>query len=416
MSVRIHSLNYAAEGLTDRGVPVAFTLPGELVEIDPLRILEPSPERVTPPCPHFGVCGGCQLQHAAYPAQLDLKAAQLRGLLAAIPSLPEIVIHPSPSLGYRNRIRLTLAQVEGVLRAGYIRHHSNAFLPIDECPIAAPILWRVAEAVLCLAPETPLLRMADQLELFTDADETRLQLTLFLRARSSPAAAAFAAFCEALRVRIPELTGAGTALLPPGSVQHSRRMEVARPGAAWGAPGLSYSVGPLPYWVPRTAFFQANRFLLPELLALVADGRTGALAWDLYAGIGLFSRALAASFARVDAVEIAEPAFTALASTGLGKVRAAKATTLHFLRAAVVQRERPSLIVLDPPRAGAGAEVSALLDRIAAPTVVYVSCGPQALAADLAALTDSGYSVEEMHLFDLFPQTHHIEAVAVLRR
>ena len=506
-------------------------------------------DRAEPQCPHFGPCGGCQLQDVAYTAQLRHKGAQLRALLAkhdfsfgsgaeeaAATRLPEIQVHPSPPFAYRNRIRLTLGEVDGRLRAGYIRSSvdprtgyptsgvpgervcslgsasglsdvgspdspdsedvdpslpslARSFLPITQCPIAAPILWRAAEAFLALANRQSGLWLRgpqhalDQLELFTTADESRLQLSVYLRARTGSAAkaapaklaAAFAALCESLRTRIPELTGAGSFLLPPKSTQRSRRAEQPRPGPTWGAPGLNYTVPtpdesittqdevvilsgaknprisslplpipqlttnnqqlataflplPLPqlttnnqqlataFWVPRGAFFQINRFLIPELVSLVTAGYAGALAWDLYAGVGLFSRALAPHFTRITAVEIAEPAASALATTSLVNLRAVKATTLDFLRAAVVERDRPDLIVLDPPRSGAGPEVCELLGRIAAPALVYVSCSPETLPADLVTLAASGYSIAELHLVDLFPQTTHIETVAILIR
>jgi 23S rRNA (uracil1939-C5)-methyltransferase len=413
--------------------------------------------------------------------------------------LPEIQLHPSPPFAYRNRIRLTLAEVDGQLRAGYLTRLADkagcptsgfsdvglpndddlianpetpgiAFLPITQCPIAAPILWRAAEAFLALANRQSGLWLRgpqhalDQLELFTTADESRLQLSVFLRARTksrkkagcptsglSDVGPAFTALCESLRTRIPELTGAGIYLLPPKSTQRSRRSEQPRPGPTWGAPGLNYAIPahheavilsaaqnlgslPLPvpqlttnnqqlataFWVPRTAFFQINRFLLPELVNLVSANQTGQLAWDLYAGVGLFSRALAPHFAHITAVEIAEPAASALAATGLVNLRAVKATTLDFLRAAVVERDRPSLVVLDPPRSGAGPEVCELLARIAAPTLIYVSCSPEVLPSDLQTLTTlagpSGYAIAELHLLDLFPQTTHIETVAILTR
>ncbi|MGP8258352.1 MAG: class I SAM-dependent RNA methyltransferase [Acidobacteriaceae bacterium] len=410
-------------------------------------------DHATPPCPHFGSCGGCQLQHFAYSAQLRDKATHLHSQLQAtgLP-LPELQLHPSPPLAYRNRIRLTLVEVDGQLRAGYLTsfapgnqqratiNQQPAFLPITACPIAAPILWRATEAFLALLNQAPDIwlrnphQIPDQLELFTTADESRLQLTLYLRTamKSLPKKLAFGftALCEALRTRVPELSGAGIALLPALSKQRNRRSEQPRPGLTWGSPGLNYTVAPLEprtpnlgpqtYWVPRGAFFQINRFLLPELLALVTNNRTGAQAFDLYAGVGLFSRALAEHFSKVTAVEIAEPAFTALAAgskTGkLPNFRAIKATTLDFLRAAVLQRDRPSLVVLDPPRSGAGPEVCSLLARIAAPTLVYVSCSPESLPADLITLTASGYRIDELHLLDLFPQTTHIETVAVLTR
>jgi 23S rRNA (uracil1939-C5)-methyltransferase len=390
----------------------------------------PAEERATPPCPHFGPCGGCQLQHMTYAAQLALKAAQMRAALeAAGTPLPELQVHASPPLAYRNRVRFTLGDVDGQLRAGYIRSAESAklaasnFLPIRECPIAASILWRTTEALLGLlnGDTAAWLRGSlDQLELFTTADEQRVQITLYLRTSAKtlppPLTSAFSALCERLRARVPELSGAGISLLPLLSAQRSRRAEQPRPGPAWGNPGLAYRAAGIDYWVPRGAFFQVNRSLLPDLLTLVAANRAGALAWDLYAGVGLFSRALAAAFTQVSAVEIAEPAATALASTGLRNLGVVKATTLDFLRAAVVGRDRPDFIVLDPPRAGAGAEVCALLARIAAPTLVYVSCSPETLPAELATLTASRYAVTGLHLFDLFPQTTHIETIAILTR
>ena len=417
----------------------------------------PEPQTSIPPCPHFGACGGCQLQHLSYAAQLALKSARLRALLEATGlTLPELHLHPSPPLTYRNRIRLTLAEVGGQLRAGYLtptqpepsnlapRTSNPTFLPITQCPIAAPILWRATEALLAELTQrsTTWIERApftfDQLELFATPDDaaagSNLQISLFVRtsAKSLPAkySSELASLCESLKTQSPALTGAGIYLIPPRPAR-SRRVEVPRPGPSWGSPGLNYTVASrepgtqnlepgLTYWVPRTAFFQANRFLLPELLALVTAGRTGQHAWDLYAGVGLFTLALAFRFTRITAVEIAEPAFTALTSPqrkpALPHRHAVKATTLDFLQTAVLQRDRPDLIVLDPPRSGAGPEVCTLLAHIAASTLIYVSCSPETLPADLTSLTASGYRIAELHLFDLFPQTTHIETVVILTR
>ncbi len=156
---------------------------------------------------------------------------------------------------------------------------------------------------------------------------------------------------------------------------------------SWGADGLNYSAAGEDYWVSRGGFFQINRFLVDELVRLVTAGRRGAIAWDLYAGVGLFSRALAKAFQHVVAVETAASDLSR-SFKGPGK-RAVENTTVDFLRSAVVQRERPELIVMDPPRAGVGAEVCALLERISSPEIVYVSCDPVTLARDLKALVAS---------------------------
>jgi 23S rRNA (uracil1939-C5)-methyltransferase len=178
-----------------------------------------------------------------------------------------------------------------------------------------------------------------------------------------------------------------------------------------------YTVDGDSHWVSRGAFFQVNRHLVSTLSKLAIANRAGLLAWDLYAGVGLFSRALADSFEQVVAVEAAEPAAASLAAAFKGKAhRAIPATTLEFLQAVVVQRDRPDLIVMDPPRAGVGPEVCALLGRIRAPEIVYVSCDPVTLARDLRQLIDSGYKLSALHLVDMFPQTFHMETVAVLQR
>jgi 23S rRNA (uracil1939-C5)-methyltransferase len=182
----------------------------------------------------------------------------------------------------------------------------------------------------------------------------------------------------------------------------------------WGAEGLIYRAAGEDYWVSRGGFFQINRSLVDELVRIVTAERRGAIAWDLYAGVGLFSRALARTFQQVVAVEAAANDLST-SLRGSGK-RAIQSTTLEFLQNAVVQRERPQLIVMDPPRAGVGAEVCALLERISASEIVYVSCDPVTLARDLKSLVKTGYSLVELHMVDMFPQTFHLETVAILRR
>jgi 23S rRNA (uracil1939-C5)-methyltransferase len=411
---------------------VSFTLPGEMVEAEPLaqrsgyseaallRVIEPSPERVAAGCAHFGECGGCQLQHAQYGAQLSIKTEILRETLgrAGLTALPEVEIHAGEPWGYRNRIRLRVATIDGEIRLGYNRRGGEEFLSISECPIAASLLWQAATELLHLSKADKnaerWLRAAVEVELFADADESKLQVNLFVRKQVS---AGFAQLCERWKARVPELTGAGVSVFAKEAVERSRRMERPTAGVSWGSNGLLYRVADLDYWVSRGGFFQVNRYLVDEMVKVVTEGRGGKLAWDLYAGVGLFSRVLMRSFAEVVAVEGSPIAAADLAQGLKGKGgRAIHAATADFLRDAVVQRERPELIVLDPPRAGAGAEVCELLARVKAPEIVYVSCDPVTLSRDLRWMVDSGYRLEQLHMMDMFPQTFHLESVAVLRR
>jgi 23S rRNA (uracil1939-C5)-methyltransferase len=434
MKLEIEKTVYGGAGLAHqsegqepgRAVFVPFTLPGEIVEAEPVeqkdgfiqasltQILTASKDRVTPECEHFGQCGGCQYQHAAYSAQLQMKSAILQETLerAGLTALPKIQAHHGEPWEYRNRTRLRMTALESVWQVGYNRRASNEFLAIRECPILSPLLWRAAEALLHLAignlKASHYLRSTTEIEFFTTANENKLQMKLFVAKQEI----GFKIFCEQLKKVIPELAGAGAFLLSTGGSQ--RRAQSPRQLESWGAEGLSYRAADEDYWVTRGGFFQVNRFLVDKLVQIVIGERRGATAWDLYAGVGLFSRALAKTFQHVVAVEAAANDLSN-SFKGSGR-RAIESTTLEFLRHAVVQRERPELIVMDPPRAGVGAEVCALLARLSPPEIVYVSCDPVTLARDLKSLTDAGYNVAELNMVDMFPQTFHLETVVVLRK
>jgi 23S rRNA (uracil1939-C5)-methyltransferase len=433
MKLQIQKAVYGGAGLahqTDdesagKAVFVPFTLPGEIVEAHVLeqksafgeasllQVLTASKDRVPPRCAHFGECGGCHYQHATYPAQVQMKVAILQETLerAGLTALPAIQTHTGEPWAYRNRTRLQIAELKGSLQVGYNRRGSNEFLAIHECPISTPLVLRAAEALLHVAAENSrterLLRAAVEAEFFTTGDEKKLQMKLFLR-KAQPG---FVALCERMRELVPELSGADISLLPP---ELQRRARSSRPVEDWGTDGLNYTVADENYWISRGSFFQTNRFLLDKLVRIVTSGRQGSIAWDLYAGVGLFSRALAKVFQQVVAVEVAAGDLSN-SFKGPGR-RAAEATTVEFLRSAVVQRERPELIVMDPPRAGVGAEVCALLARISSPEIVYVSCDPVTLARDLKMLVAAGYVVAEIHMVDMFPQTFHLETVVILRK
>lgn len=436
----ISAENAASAG---KAIFVQATLPGEVVEAEIteekrsfataelVRVLEPSAERIAPPCPYFGKCGGCQYQHATYAAQLAMKAAILRETLERVRlhDLPEIVTHGAATeeqaWQYRNRIRLHVTHTAHGLALGYKERGSHAVLPVAECRIAMPLLWRAATDLLALSERAQdayaLLSNCTEMELFCNAEQTGLQVALFLSSADRDLAADFKKVCEAWQEQVPQL--AGTGLYAPQAASAKRDEPAMRQVATWGSNALTYMAGGLRYRVTRGAFFQVNRYRLEALVQLVVQGRNGSLAWDLYAGAGLFSCALAKRFEQVIAVEIASPANKDLAynlaqAANATPHRVVAATTLEFLEGQAKSRKgkTPQLVVLDPPRAGLGAEVCDLLAKIAAPELVYVSCDPATLGRDLATLVESGYQLQQLHLVDLFPQTFHLETVAMLTR
>ncbi len=449
MKVTIEKAIYGGAGLArvdGKAVFVPMALPGEVVdaalrrergsfaEADLLAVLEPSAERVAPGCPFYGPCGGCQYQHAGYGEQLAIKRAILAETLtrAGLRELPAIATHAGEPWGYRNRIRLHVDAHSHTL--GYRRRGSHALLPVDACPIAAPLLQDALQAAAAVLARQGAGSWCGELELFTSGSSDALLVSAKLRAGVRPARDALAALCEALRGEVPQLVGAGLfqAPEPQQGMQRKRSKsptlasdadgEDASGGivATWGEQALTYSVGADAYRVSLGSFFQGNRLLTAKLRALATGGAGGELAWDLFAGVGLFGRALARSFRQVVAVE-GSPISASDLRLNLHDQVVVESSTLGFLQARVRPRRAaekiiPDLVLVDPPRAGLGAEASGLLARIGPRDITYVSCDPATLARDLRILADAGYTITELDLVDMFPQTFHLETVAKLRR
>lgn len=405
---------------------VPFTLPGEQVrihitnekqgyataEVD--EIITTASERVAPVCRHFGACGGCHYQHASYETQLAIKKDVLRETLqrGGVQIPEEIMVlaaaTEAQSWGFRNRIRLTF-DADG--NPGYRGRRSHEVVPIDECPIAAPLLIKAAKIIADIGKELSFSLRQTEISLFCDASESALLLSIF---SSSLKKDMFDHFARGAAERIPELRGVG--LLSENRLDERSPAQFQRTVAQQGDHWLTYRAAGFDYRVDHGAFFQVNRWLVDGLVEQVTTGQNGKLAWDLFAGVGLFARSLTNNFARVVAVESAPSAIEALKENLRGTSGSGlKASTLDFLRANL-RSERPDLIVVDPPRMGLGTEIATHLVEVAAERVVYVSCDPATLARDLRLLIASGYSIESLALADLFPHTFHLETVVHLHR
>jgi 23S rRNA (uracil1939-C5)-methyltransferase len=407
------------KAIAGKAVFVPLTLPGEVVrahlteekrsfaraEID--AVLTPSPNRIEARCPYFGRCGGCHYQHADYPTQLALKRQILRETLAragvALPA--EIGQLAADPWAYRNRIRLAFTR-DGQL--SYRGRGSHDLVSVDECPIAAPILFETAQCVAKFLIQRPSPTHISELELFANQDQSQLLITLF---------------CENAPATDPQswLTSLQTALPPETAgirLQLSDGALTPKILSTTGQPSLNYTASGFAYRVDHGAFFQVNRWLIDQFVALIMPNSRGKLAWDLFAGVGLFARQLTSHFPEILAVESAHASLAALQHNLAGTDgRAVASTTLEFLRRNREEREpRPDFIVLDPPRAGLGEEVTTLLNAIHAPEMVYVSCDPATLARDLRQLTRERYRIDGITLVDMFPQTFHVETVVRLHR
>jgi 23S rRNA (uracil1939-C5)-methyltransferase len=356
-----------------------------------VEILAPSPLRRAPRCRHFGDCGGCQFQHVDYGEQVRQKQEFVRDALVRTGGFEwpaPVVVHHAAEWGYRGRTQLKLfatskqrgdgsiGRVAGrdqvlpeataaaaPLRLGFHRAWTHDIVDVHECPVLAPPLEQAL----------PQLRAAL-------AQLTPEQWPYQIEGACGTGGAVFA----------PDLPGLRKDLVEHRVVGHR-------------------------YLVEPESFFQGNRFLVEQLVANALAGERGALAFDLYAGVGLFTLPLALQFASVIAVEDERRAATLgrvnVNNSGATNVSYLRTTTERFLRD---NRERPDLVLMDPPRLGAKPAIPALL-QLEAPRMVYVSCDPNTLARDLRTLCDGGYELESVEGYDMFPQTYHVECVAKLR-
>ena len=431
MLLNIEKLIYGGDGLArtptgaegrSMAVFVPFVLPGEHVEAEIApgkagfargsvsQLVERSSERVEAACPYFQQCGGCQYQHISYERQLEYKAGILRETLQRIAKIElkaEINLHPSPPWNYRNRTRLQV-RTAPEFALGYHRFGSHEFLPVRECPISSPLINRlVARLIELQGSGCP--AGIEEVELFADAGDERLLVWAFCGRDADREA--LLRWAETVRREVPAI--AGMTFFPSRRRSEEEEPSDLKPLAQSGAAEIIYRVRNAEYRVRAGAFFQVNRYLIDELVSTVTANARGEVALDLYAGVGLFSVALARSFHHIFAVEASQTSFGDLVHNSPANVKAVRARTEDYLRSA---RKRPDLVVLDPPRSGVGKFVTRLLVQLGAPSVRYVSCDPATLARDLSPLLAAGYRIEEAHLFDLFPQTFHIESVMLLAR
>ncbi|MBZ5681285.1 MAG: 23S rRNA (uracil(1939)-C(5))-methyltransferase RlmD [Acidobacteriia bacterium] len=443
MPLTIEKLIYGGDGLArlpadERGrgkaVFVPFVLAGEKIEAALTEqkpgfararvetIVEASPHRIQPGCPHFAACGGCHYQHASYEHQLEIKKEILRENLRRMAKLElacEIEMHPSPPWNYRNRSRL---QVQGrpEFVAGYFKLASHELLPVEECPISSPLINRGIAALWQTGRAGMVAEGIYEVEFSSNAEDT--QLLVEVSCSAAARRAAVKAWAEELRALLPEIAGVAAFREAQARAPSKQPDEFL---VSLGEQHLTYKTQSASYRVSAGAFFQTNRYLTDELVKIVTQGRSGELVLDLYAGVGLFSTVLVRDFRHVVSVEASQTAASDLKYNLPSNGEVIQATTEQYLGHSLskgwsgkgtVLPHKPDLAVVDPPRSGLGESVARSLASVGAPRITYVACDPATLARDLVPLLGAGYRVERAHLVDLFPQTYHLETVLHLVR
>jgi len=442
VNLTIEKMIYGGDGLARRAdgktVFLPFVLPGEEVAATILEektgfsratlkeIVHASARRGEADCPYFAGCGGCHYQHTDYDNQLEIKSSILRETLlrtAKIKWEKEIAIHSDSPWNYRNRTRVKV-QAGKDFALGYHRFSSNSLLPVRQCPISSPLINKALGHVWQLGESGRVPQGVVEIEFFAgpsglsgssgpsvplDETDTCMLLEVSIASAAAATEANLREFARDMQVRMTEIKGV---VFFPRATQGGFLSPKAV--VTVGQDFLSYPVGDKAFRVSAGSFFQTNRYLVPDLAKVVAADLHGKTALDLYAGVGLFANHLSKRFDQVFAVESSAMSGSDLEANAQRNVTPVRSTAEQFLPKC--HNLRPELVVVDPPRAGLGDKATKLLASLRAPKIGYLSCDPTTLARDLRLLVESGYRIEEVKLFDLFPQTFHVETFVRLER
>ena len=398
VDVQLHAMAHGGEAIgrlpDGRAVFVRGGIPGETVRVELqqekkrwararlVEVLEASPDRVGPPCPFVGDCGGCQWQHIALPRQRELKREILRGQIQHLAGIDEPPVEDvravgaEDGFGYRNHVIMTIDD-EG--RAGYFRPGTHDPVAVDRCLVLHPLLREWHEAL----PPLPGVRRLE-LRVGTRTAQ-RLALT-----RGKPTDEALGLAAER-----------GIPLVPGGTGE------------------ITEMVGTHKMRISSKSFFQVNTEGAEELVGLVLemlDPGPDDQVVDAFAGVGLFTLPLAERAARVFAVERHPAAVRDLRHHAEQSKRSIHVVPVDMAEAFEQLPKRVDLVVADPPRDGLGDELCEALTSMQPERIVVVACDPASLGRDVGSLVRRGYSLERVVGVDLFPHTFHVEAVARLSK
>jgi 23S rRNA (uracil1939-C5)-methyltransferase len=444
LSLTIDDLAFGGEGVGRADGYVVFVpggLPGDRLQVRLVQVrsrfgrgtieavLEPSPQRVEAPCPYFGRCGGCRLQHVAYPAQLAFKSKQVADALERLGGLRDVPLRPiigaEETFGYRNKMEFTVARAKGAMVVGlHETERYDSVLDIERCLLQS-------DRMNGLLAETRAFFAERGLTVYEQDTGEGLLRFLMLRegkhtgelmtnvVTSAPAVSELAPLAQRLQAR-----DAGTTSVVMNVNPKKASVAVGvEEHLLGGRDHIRENVGGLTFRVSANSFFQTNTRQAERLFDLVVEstGLTGTeTVLDLYSGTGAISLLLARRARWVYGVELAQAAVddagANATANGITNCTFVSGEVRFVLPALIAKGVTAEVVVADPPRAGFHPKALHALITLGARRIVYVSCNPTTLARDLGELVRGGYRLEWVQPVDMFPHTPHIEAVAQLER
>mgnify|MGYP000972882246 CR=1 FL=1 len=391
------------------------------------KILQESPARVTPLCEIYDECGGCQLQHLSYEEQLHAKRAQVVDALTHIGKLPQILVNETlradDTWNYRNKMQFPIGLHKGRLVVGCFAQGSHRIINTENCHIQRSANNELANTVR---------EVAEKLHIPVYNEDTHKGILRHIVGRVGRRGELMAVivtatkqlprakdFVRLLRERLPHLVSVHQNIQTyRNNVIMGRDTELL-----WGRPTILDTLGRLNFHISPRSFFQVNTRQaerLYEQALTYADLHGTETVIDAYCGTGTITLFLAQKARKVYGIEIVQPAILdARKNARDNHVKNAEfivGDATAVMPALYKQGIRPDVVVVDPPRAGCTEIVLRTFANMKPQRIVYVSCNPATLARDLAILKDLGYITQEVQPVDLFPQTSHVENVALLMR
>jgi len=462
LELRVEDLVFGARGIAKQDDFVWFVdggIPGQKVVARIHRIhrsygeayvetvVEPSPYQITPPCPYFGICGGCQLQHLKYDIQIQAKTRQIKEILEHLGSFQNVEVRPTlPSeeiYGYRNKMEFTFSDQRWISKNDppdksnnfalglHVPRRFDKVLDIDACLLQSEVNNNIFRAVKSLVIETSLKPYSIKSQMgfyrfliIREGKNTGDIMLNFITSGQEGAKGKKALnwIVHKLFWRHPEIT----------TVLHSitdAKAQVAIGESVQlilGMGKITEKIGDKLFEVSSNAFFQTNTRQtqrLFETIVQLADFQGDEIVYDLYCGTGAIGIFIADKVKKVLGIEVIESAI----NDAHRNAELNQSSNVHFILAdmkdalqnsdsLIVQHGAPHVVILDPPRGGTHPKTVKHLLHLAPPKIIYVSCNPAVLARDLQILCDKTYTLKIVQPVDMFPHTGHIETVALLTK
>lgn len=441
--VAIHGLGHSGEGV-GRYEGLTVFVPGgapgdqlqaRITEVkknyargEVARIVEPSPHRVAPPCPVVGECGGCQLQHIAYPAQLEMKRQQVVDALERLGKLTGVTVHPTLGMeapwGYRNKAQFPVGVRSGRVVAGFFAPGTHRIVDIEQCEIQHPLGNQIMREVK---------QLAQQFGVPIYDERTHRGVLRHVLARvgrgtgecmavlvtNGPELPNGRKIAQVLMARIPGIVSVVQNINPEKTnVVLGRQSRVLA-----GRDHIIDHIGDLEFAISPVSFFQVNPAQTEVLYgkALEYAGLSGEeTVLDIYCGIGTISLFLARQARAVIGIEVVPPAVEDAEQNavrnGVANARFICGDATEEMPRLAEEGVRADVIVVDPPRKGCDEPVLKAMAEMTPRRIVYVSCNPASLARDLGLLAGMGYRTVEVQPVDMFPHTAHVECCSLLVR